>query len=56
MGEEKSELYPVKIRIKNFQSIEDLEIEVRGFTAITGKTNIGKSAIMRAISSAMLGD
>jgi energy-coupling factor transporter ATP-binding protein EcfA2 len=44
---------PIKVRIKNFQSIEDLSFEIRGFTCITGKTNIGKSAIMRAINGAL---
>lgn len=53
---EGSKLNPVKIRIKQFQSIEDLEIEVCGLTVVTGRTNIGKSAIMRAISSATLGE
>lgn len=47
-------LVPVRAHIKNFQSIEDLEIEIRGFTCITGTTNIGKSAIIRGISSAIL--
>lgn len=45
---------PIKIRIQNFQSIDDLEFEINGFTTITGKTNIGKSSIIRAISSAIL--
>ena len=49
-----SKLHPVKIHIKNFQSIEDLEIEVFGFTCITGPSNIGKSAIVRATSSSIL--
>lgn len=49
-----SELKPVKIKIVNFQSIEDLEFEVYGFTCITGKSNIGKSAIIRAVSSALM--
>jgi DNA repair protein SbcC/Rad50 len=47
-------LNPVKITIDNFQSIEHLEIEVHGFTCITGPTNAGKSAIVRAVSSAIL--
>jgi predicted ATPase len=51
-----SALHPVHVRIRNFQSIEDLEFEVRGFTCITGRTNIGKSAIMRAISRSLLND
>lgn len=49
-------LHPVKVHIRNFQSIEDLEFEVKGFTCITGKTNIGKSAIMRALSRSLLND
>lgn len=49
-------LHPVHVRIKNFQSIEDLEFEVRGFTCITGKSNIGKSSICRAISRSLLND
>lgn len=51
-----SALHPVHVRIRNFQSIEDLEFEVKGFTCVTGKTNIGKSAVMRAISRALLND
>lgn len=49
-------LHPVHVRIKSFQSIEDLEFEVRGFTCITGKSNIGKSSICRAVSRALLND
>ncbi len=45
---------PVRIRIQNDQSVEDVELEVSGFTCITGKTNAGKSAMMRAISGAIL--
>lgn len=47
-------LNPVNVTIRNFQSIEDLEFTISGFTCVTGKTNIGKSAIMRAISGALL--
>ena len=42
-----------KLHIKNFQSIEDIEFEVDGFTVIVGKNNIGKSAIIRAVNSAL---
>ncbi len=45
---------PVRIRIKNYQSIEDVELEVSGFTVVTGRTNVGKSALVRAVSSAIL--
>lgn len=47
-------LNPIRVHIKNYQSIGDIEFEVAGFTCITGKTNIGKSAILRAISGALL--
>ena len=46
---------PVHVTIKSFQSIDHLDIEVSGFTCITGPTNIGKSAIIRALSGALLG-
>ena len=39
----------IKVRIQNFQSIEDAEVEIDGFTVITGPNNSGKSALMRAI-------
>ena len=45
---------PVKVKIQSFQSIEDIEFDVEGFTCVTGKTNIGKSSIMRSISGALL--
>jgi len=46
---------PVHVRITNFQSISDIEFDIDGFTCITGPTNIGKSAVIRAISGALLG-
>ena len=41
----------MKVRIKNFQSIEDLSLEFpeKGFTCLVGQSNIGKSAIRRAL-------
>ncbi len=45
---------PIKIKIRDYQSIDSLDMELSGFTCITGPTNIGKSAIVRAISSAIL--
>lgn len=46
---------PVHVTIDSFQSIDRLEIEISGFTCITGPTNIGKSSIIRALSGALLG-
>jgi chromosome segregation ATPase len=37
------------IHVKNFQSIKDASLEVKGFTAITGPNNSGKTALMRAV-------
>lgn len=47
-------LKPIRVTITNFQSIESLDLEVSGFTCITGKSNIGKSAIVRAVAGALL--
>lgn len=38
-----------KVKIKDFQSIEEADLEIKGFTVITGKNNSGKSAVQRAI-------
>jgi hypothetical protein len=47
-------LKPIQVRIDSFQSIDHLDLEISGFTCVSGATNIGKSAIIRAISSAIL--
>ncbi|MEL7340069.1 MAG: AAA family ATPase [Bacteroidota bacterium] len=41
-----------RVKIKNFQSIEEGEIEVKGLTVISGSNNTGKTAWMRAVSGA----
>ena len=38
-----------KVRIKNFQSIEDATVVVKGLTVVTGANNHGKSSAQRAI-------
>lgn len=45
----------MRVRIERFQSIESAEIVVEGFTAVTGRTNLGKSALLRAIAAARFG-
>lgn len=40
---------PLRVRVQNFQSIEDGEIIIDGLTVITGTNNAGKSALFRAI-------
>jgi DNA repair ATPase RecN len=41
----------LKTRIKDFQSLKDIEIEHGNLTIISGPSDIGKSAIVRAIRS-----
>jgi len=41
-----------KVRVQDFQSIADAEIEVSGLTVITGGNNSGKTALNRAIYGA----
>ncbi len=38
-------------RIQNYQSAEDLSLQVKGFTVLVGQNNHGKSAIRRAVQS-----
>lgn len=40
-----------KIRIRNFQSIQECDIPVGGLTVIVGPSDVGKSAIVRAITA-----
>lgn len=40
---------PVRVRVKNFQSIEDAEVLIDGFTSISGPNHSGKTALLRAI-------
>lgn len=43
------------VEIQGFQSIEKAHFRLDGFTAFVGKSNIGKSAIVRALQCAMTG-
>jgi len=45
----------LEVEIRNFQSIEHVEFRVNGFTALVGRSNIGKSAIVRAVKAALTG-
>jgi len=45
----------LKITVDNFQSLEHVEVEVDGFTALVGRSNIGKSALIRAVKYALTG-
>jgi DNA repair ATPase RecN len=39
----------MKVKIKNFQSLKEVELDVQGLTTVTGTNNTGKSALTRAI-------
>lgn len=40
-----------KIRIKNFQSLASVSLDLAGFTALEGPSNVGKSAVVRALKA-----
>ena len=44
------------VKIKNFQSIKEIEFDYKGFTVISGPNNSGKSASLRAIKSIIFND
>lgn len=43
----------INIKVKGFQSAEDIKFVIDGFTAIVGRSNIGKSALVRALKCAL---
>jgi len=43
----------LKVKISNFQSIYDAYIEVEGLTVVTGPSDMGKSALIRAVEAAL---
>jgi len=45
----------LEVEIQNFQSISREVIKIEGFTALVGRSNIGKSAVVRAINAALTG-
>lgn len=45
----------IEVEIENFQSIERANFEIEGFTALVGRSNIGKSATIRALKYALTG-
>lgn len=40
----------MKVRIRDFQSLEDVTLDIQGLTVLTGPNSSGKSAVVRAIS------
>lgn len=45
----------VEVEIHNFQSIAHSVVHIEGFTALVGRSNIGKSAVVRAVKAALTG-
>lgn len=45
---------PIKVRVRNFQSVEDAELVISGLTILTGTNNAGKSAFFRALRGALV--
>lgn len=45
----------IATEVRNFQSIEHVAFEIEGFTALVGRSNIGKSALVRAVKAALTG-
>lgn len=43
---------PFRVRVRNFQSLGDVTVEVDGLTVLTGPNNSGKTALIRAIFGA----
>lgn len=46
----------MKVKVKNYQAIANAELTLEGLTVITGRSNIGKTALMRAIRAAFFGN
>lgn len=45
----------LEVEVENFQSIEKASFQIEGFTALVGRSNIGKSAAVRALKCALTG-
>lgn len=45
----------IEVEIQNFQSIEKTSFRIDGFTVLIGRSNIGKSAAVRAVKCALTG-
>lgn len=45
----------IRVEVKNFQSIAEETVEIAGFSVVVGRSNIGKSALVRAVKAALTG-
>lgn len=43
----------MRVKIQNFQSLGSVEIEANGLTVLVGRSNLGKSATVRAVEGAL---
>ncbi len=43
----------LEVEVRGFQSIEHVKLQIDGFTSLTGRSNIGKSAFVRAMKVAL---
>jgi hypothetical protein len=45
----------ISVEVRNFQSIERASFQIKDFTLLVGRSNIGKSALVRAVQCALTG-
>ena len=45
----------IRVEVKNFQAIEHQIVDIDGFCAVAGRSNLGKSALVRSIKAALTG-
>ena len=45
----------VRVEVRNFQSIAAETVDIAGFSVVVGRSNIGKSALVRAVKAALTG-
>jgi DNA repair ATPase RecN len=46
----------MKLRVRNFQTAKDTSLEVKGFTVVIGKSNTGKTSVLRAVEASLFND
>jgi len=45
----------MQLKVRNFQAVGKVDLEVEGLTVLTGKSNLGKSAIVRSLGGLIFG-
>lgn len=46
----------MKLRVQNFQTAKDTTLDIKGFTVIIGKSNTGKTSLLRAAEASIFND